>query len=458
MLLLAAFPVSGSRCGASRRREPFMRHIAIVGSGPAGYYTAEAAAKTWGDGVRIDVFDRLPVPFGLIRTGVAPDHQSIKGVSARYQKTALADNVRFVGNVTLGEQVSVEELRALYDAVILATGAPADRSLGIEGSDLGNVFGSAAFVGWYNGHPAFARLDPDLTGSHVVVVGVGNVALDVARILAKTPEEFAGSDIVDHALRSLAAGKVRRITILGRRGPHQVQMTPKELGELGHLDRAAPHVDPADLPPPEADEGLEPGLRKSVALLRQFASEAQEKPIAIDFDFFASPRRFVESGGRVTHVEVEETAFDGTRLAATGRMYTIPADLVVTCIGYRTTAIPGVPFDEAAGRFVNEDGRIGPGLYCVGWAKRGPTGTIGTNRPDGYNVIERVESDIGEGSGKAGRAGFDALAAERDLDVVTFRDWQEIEKAEAAAARAGAPREKFVDIERMIAARRKARD
>lgn len=431
-----------------------MRHIAIVGSGPAGYYTAEAAAKTWGDGVRIDVFDQLPVPFGLIRTGVAPDHQSIKGVSSRYQKTALADNVRFVGNVTLGEKVSVEDLRTLYDAVILATGAPADRSLGIEGSDLDNVFGSAAFVGWYNGHPAFARLDPDLTGSHFVIVGVGNVALDVARILSKTPEEFAGSDIVDHALRSLAASKVERITILGRRGPHQIQMTPKELGELGHLERASPHVELADLPPQAADAGLEPGQRKSVSLLRQFAEETEPKPIDIAFDFFANPRRLLGTDGHVTHVEVEETALDDAGVVATGRTYTIPADLVVSCIGYRTAAIPGVPFDEAAGRFINEDGRIGPGLYCVGWAKRGPTGTIGTNRPDGYNVIELVESDIGEGSGKAGRAGFDSLAASRNLDIVTFRDWQEIEKAEAAAARAGSPREKFVDIEQMIAARR----
>ena len=430
-----------------------MRHIAIVGSGPAGYYTAEAAVKLWGDDVRVDIIDRLPVPFGLIRTGVAPDHQSIKAVSLRYQKTTLADNVRFVGNVAIGEDVSIADLGALYDAVILATGAPADRVLNIPGRDLGNVFGSAAFVGWYNGHPAFARLDPDVSGKHAVVVGVGNVALDVARILSKTPDEFAGSDIVGHALDALHNSGIKRITILGRRGPHQIQMTPKELGELLHLERAAPHVAPEDLPSVNEDETLPPGQRKSVALLREFTVPAAAKPIAIEFDFFASPLRLEGAGGRVSEVEIEETMLDGGRAMPTGRTYRIPADIVVTCIGYRSTPIPGVPFDEEAGRFANVDGRIAPGLYCVGWAKRGPTGTIGTNRPDGYNVIERVADDIGDGTGKEGRAGFDALTKARGLDIVTFRDWQEIERAENAAAREGSPREKFVDIESMIAAR-----
>ena len=187
-----------------------MRHIAIVGSGPAGYYTAEAAQKQWGDDVRVDIFDRLPVPYGLIRTGVAPDHQSIKGVYRRFEATALSANVRFIGNVTIGKDVSVAELQELYDAVVLATGAPRDRELGIPGDQLGNVFGSAGFVGWYNGHPEFAALDPDLSGHTAVVIGMGNVALDVARILAKSREEFAGSDIVDHALERSRASSARR--------------------------------------------------------------------------------------------------------------------------------------------------------------------------------------------------------------------------------------------------------
>src|SRR5688572_11076050 len=274
-----------------------MRHIAIIGSGPAGYYTAEAAQKAFGDDVRIDVFDRLPVPYGLIRTGVAPDHQSIKAVSKRYEKVALSDNVRFVGNVAIGEDVTIPELRALYDAVVLATGAPRDRPLGIPGEELRNVFGSAAFVGWYSGHPQFTELSPDLSGRTAVVIGMGNVALDVARILAKTTAEFAGSDIVAHALDALAASRLERIVILGRRGPHHIMMTPKELGELGELERAAPHVTPADLPAPEEDAILEPGLRKSVAHLRAFSATPEhiraEKPVALEFVFMSSPKALI---------------------------------------------------------------------------------------------------------------------------------------------------------------------
>jgi NADPH-dependent glutamate synthase beta subunit-like oxidoreductase len=211
-----------------------MRHIAVVGSGPAGYYTAEAAQKKFGDDVRIDIIDRLPVPYGLIRFGVAPDHQSIKGVSKRYEAVNLSENVRFVGNVTVGRDVSIGELQSLYDAVVLATGAPHDRQMGIKGEDLPGVVGSAAFVGWYNGHPDFADLDPDIDGPGAVIVGNGNVALDVTRILAKTRDEFHGADIVDHALDRLDHSGIRRITILGRRGPHQIAMTPKELGAVSY--------------------------------------------------------------------------------------------------------------------------------------------------------------------------------------------------------------------------------
>ncbi|TIX50772.1 FAD-dependent oxidoreductase [Alteraurantiacibacter aquimixticola] len=437
-----------------------MRHIAIIGSGPAGYYTAEAAQKAFGEDVRVDIFDCLPVPYGLIRTGVAPDHQSIKGVSRRYEKVALSDNVRFVGNVTIGKDISVAELQGLYDAVILATGAPKDRELGISGDDLGNVFGSAAFVGWYNGHPQFADLDPDLSGRTAVVIGMGNVALDVARMLAKTQAEFAGSDIVSHALDALAASNIERIVLLGRRGPHQIMMTPKELGELGHLERACPHVYQGDLPDEAEDAMLEPGLRKSVTALREFAAIPEhiraEKPVAIEFAFFAQPVA-LEGDGKVQSITVEHTELVRGRAQGTGEKAKLEADLVVNCIGYRTSPIPGVPFDERAGRFANDEGRILPGLYCVGWARRGPSGTIGTNRPDGYGIVEEIAADMADGTlgpaGKEGRAGFDALATERGLDVVTFADWKRIEEAEEQAAREGAPREKFVDVEAMIRAR-----
>lgn len=434
-----------------------MRHIAIVGSGPAGYYTAEAAVKQWGEDARVDIFDKLPVPFGLIRTGVAPDHQSIKAVARRYEKTAIGDTVRFAGNVEIGRDIAIEELTELYDAVILATGAPRDRDLPIPGADSANVFGSAAFVGWYNGHPEYAALAPDLSGRHAVIIGMGNVALDVARILSKTEAEFEGSDIVAHALERLRDSNIETITILGRRGPHQIMMTPKELGELLRLERAVPRVENADLPPPESDDMLDPGQRKSVTLLREFAalspSDRADKPLSINFDFFASPTLIEQEGGQLSGLVVERTELKDGRAVGSGETYRIPADLLISCIGYRTSPIVGVPFDERAGRFPNEEGRIAPALYCVGWAKRGPSGTIGTNRPDGYAVIEKVAEDIVEGAGKRGRDGFDELAQKRTLDVVTFRDWQRIEEAEIAAARSGAPREKFVDIESMIAAR-----
>lgn len=434
-----------------------MRHIAIIGSGPAGYYTAESLQKTLGDAVRIDIIDRLPAPFGLIRSGVAPDHQSIKAVSRRYEAVNLTENVRFVGNMAVGKDVAIDELMAIYDAVVLATGAPNDRPMDIPGADLPGVIGSAAFVGWYNGHPDYAALHPPLDGNGAVVVGNGNVALDVARILAKTRAEFTGSDIVAHALDALEHSHIRSITLLGRRGPHQIAMTPKELGELGHLERATPRVDPADFPDIAADALLEPGMRKSVTHLREFAANPVAKPVTIEFDFFSRPVA-VEGDGRAERVIVERTRLDEElRSVGTGEHYAVPAGLVVTCIGYQTPPIPGVPYEHGRGRFANADGMILPGLYCVGWARRGPTGTIGTNKPDGAMIAERIIADSGgDGftpSGKRGRQALDDIIAARDINIVTFRDWQKIDAAEIAAARMGAPREKFVGIGAMLDAK-----
>ena len=433
-----------------------MRHIAIIGSGPAGYYTAEAAQKKYGDDVRVDIIDRLPVPFGLIRTGVAPDHQSIKAVARRYEKTNLGENVRFVGNVTVGEDISIGELQELYDAVILATGAPQDRVLDIPGSDLPGVIGSAAFVGWYNGHPDHKDLDPPLDARSVAIIGNGNVALDVARILAKTESEFVGSDIVGHALDGLKQHSIDKITFLGRRGPHQIAMTPKELGELSKLERARPVVDPEDLPEEGADALLEPGMRKSVTHLRDFLTanaDAADKPIHIVFDFFAMPVE-IQGDGKVERLIVEKTELDNElRSIGTGERYELECELVISCIGYRTPPIDGVPYEHGRGRFANDEGRIMPGLYCVGWAKRGPSGTIGTNKPDGFAVIDLIDEDIADNSDKAGRKGLDDLLAKRGVESVTFRDWQKIDEAEILRAREGSPREKFVAIEEMIAAR-----
>jgi len=426
-----------------------MRHFAVVGSGPAGFYTAEALVKAYGEGASIDIIDRYPVPYGLIRFGVAPDHQSLKAVSKRYDQVAGENSVRFVGNVNVGRDVSVAELTSLYDAVILAIGAPHDRKLGIPGEDLPGVVGSAEFVGWYNGHPDFADLAPPLDGTHAAVIGNGNVALDCARILSKNIHEFEGSDIVGHALEALEKGSVETVTILGRRGPHQISMTPKELGELGHLEIATPVVDATDFPPVEADDALEPGHRKSITILRDFAGNGPDasKSKRIVFDFFAKPIR-IEGDGKAERLIVERTVLDEAGAAkGTGETYEVPASLIVTSIGYQTPRMEGVPYDERGGKFANGQGKIADGLYAVGWARRGPTGTIGTNRPDGYEVAEKVAAAMPAGSdgGKQGGAGLNALLSGRGVDSTSFDDWRAIEAAEVAAARPGSPREKFVN-------------
>ena len=425
-----------------------MRHFAVVGSGPAGFYTAEALERGYGDKARVDILDRYPVPYGLIRFGVAPDHQSLKAVSKRYDKVAESAGVDFIGNVTVGRDISVAELLDLYDAVILATGAPHDRKLGIPGEELPGVVGSAEFVGWYNGHPDFADLDPPLGGTHAAVIGNGNVALDCARILSKTRHEFEGSDIVGHALDALDNSAIRTITILGRRGPHQIAMTPKELGELGHLEAASPIVDEADFPPAEADEALEPGHRKSITLLRGFAATApdQSKPKRMVFDFFAKPLR-IEGDGKAERIVVERTELDEKGAArGTGETYEVPASLIITAIGYSTSPIAEVPFE--GGKFVNQSGRISDRLYAVGWARRGPTGTIGTNRPDGYEVADQIAAEMPPGSSqdRRGAEGLKRLLESRGVMATDYDDWRKIEQTEVSNARPGSPREKFVRV------------
>lgn len=426
-----------------------MRHFAVVGSGPAGFYTAEALEKAYGDKARVDILDRYAVPYGLIRFGVAPDHQSLKAVSKRYDKVVETAGVDFIGNVTIGRDVSVAELLELYDAVILATGAPHDRKLGIPGEDLPGVIGSAEFVGWYNGHPDFADLDPPLDGTHAAVIGNGNVALDCARILSKTRKEFEGSDIVGHALDALDHSAIRTITILGRRGPHQIAMTPKELGELGHLEAASPIVDAADFPPLEADEALEPGNRKSITILRGFAEAGPDgaKPKRMVLDFFAKPVA-IEGDGKAEKIIVERTKLDEKGAArGTGETYEVPASLIVSAIGYSTSPIPDVPFE--GGKFVNQQGRIADRLYAVGWARRGPTGTIGTNRPDGYEVADQIAAAMPAGSSesRAGAEGLKKLLEGRGVMPTDYDDWRKIEETETANARPGSPREKFVRVE-----------
>jgi NADPH-dependent glutamate synthase beta subunit-like oxidoreductase len=431
-----------------------MRHLAVVGSGPAGFYTAEALQKAYGDAARIDILDRYAVPYGLIRFGVAPDHQSLKAVSKRYDKVAESDGVDFIGNVTVGRDASIAELLDLYDAVILAVGAPHDRKLGIAGEELPGVVGSAEFVGWYNGHPEFADLDPPLGGTHAAVIGNGNVALDCARILSKTRHEFEGSDIVGHALDALDHSAIRTINILGRRGPNQIAMTPKELGELGHLEAASPAVDIADFPPLEADDALEPGQRKSITILRGFAATPPDpaKAKRMVFDFFAKPLR-IEGDGKAQTIIVERTELDEKGAAPrTGETYGVPASLIVTCIGYSSSPIDGVAYDERGGKFLNDQGRIADRLYAVGWARRGPTGTIGTNRPDGYEVADRIAAEMPPGSSgdRPGAEGLKRLLESRGVMPTDYDDWRRIEETEIARARPGSPREKFVRVEHWL--------
>ena len=427
-----------------------MLHLAIIGSGPAGFYTAEAALKAFGEAVRIDIIDRLPTPYGLIRAGVAPDHQSIKAVSRRYDSVADDARVRFLGHVEVGRDVSVAELLACFDHVVLATGAPLDRPLGIPGDDLPGVIGSSAFVGWYNGHPDCRDLAPPLDSPTVAIVGNGNVAIDCARILAKTVAELQDSDIVNHALDPLSVSGVRDIHILGRRGPHQASFTLKEVGEMGELARAHPLVSAADFPPPEADQALETGQRRVVEVLRRFAAlpPAPDRPVRLHFDFFHRPLRVI-GRDRAEGLEVALTRVDADgRAVDTGATRLIPAGLVISAIGYRTAPIPGVPFDEGAGRFVNSEGLIAPGLWCVGWARRGPSGTIGTNRSDGFALIERLAARAVP-AGKPGRAGLDSLLAGRGVATASFSDWRRIDAVEVSRARPGAPREKIVTLDEL---------
>ncbi len=428
-----------------------MLHVAIVGAGPAGFYTAEALVKRLGTGVAVDLIDCLPTPYGLIRAGVAPDHQSIKAVDRRYH-AVLAGGVRFVGDVVVGQGgIAVDDLLGLYDAVVLATGAPRDRRLGIPGEDLPGVIGSGAFVGWYNGHPDYVDLDVPLAGPGVAVIGNGNVAIDVARVLAKTPAELAHSDLAAHARAALAASGVRDIHIVGRRGPYQASFTPKEIGEMGELARARPAVDPADLPDASGDAALDPGLRKVVAHLRAFAAAPfRPTPVTIAFDFLTRPVA-IDADGDGLRLTVERTRLEGDRAVGTGLTRTIDCGLIVGAIGYQSTPIAGVPFDAARGRVVSDAGRVAERLYVTGWARRGPSGTIGTNKPDGAETASRLIVEVVPGD-RAGGAGLDALLAERGVRPVTFAGWQAIDAAEIAAATHPAPREKMVSRDALRAA------
>ncbi|GIK99259.1 MAG: NADP oxidoreductase [Alphaproteobacteria bacterium] len=423
-----------------------LRSVAVVGSGPAGLYAAEGLARKHPD-LRIDVIERLPTPFGLVRSGVAPDHQGTKAIQRQFGKLLQRPGLRFLGNVEVGRDVSLDELRAIYDAVILAIGAALDRRLGIPGEDLPGVYGSGAFVGWYNGHPDWRDLDPRLAGPSVAIIGNGNVAVDVARVLAKSPAEMTASDICAHAAATIAAAPVAEIWLIGRRGPAEASWTPAELAELGRLERAAPVIDPAGIPEciDESDARLLRIREKNLEILRGFAAEGDRtKPIRLRFLFNAAPVE-IAGDGRAERLRLARRE--------TGEAFEIPASTVITAIGYRCFGCAGAPLDAERGTIANLDGRVAPGLWVVGWAKRGPSGTIPTNRAESFAVAESVAAELAQGNArKPGPDALDRLLAGRGVTVIDRPAWLRIDAAEAARARPGAPREKLVTIVELVAA------
>jgi ferredoxin--NADP+ reductase len=427
--------------------------IAIVGAGPSGFYTAEALAKSPVD-CRVDILERLPAPYGLIRYGVAPDHEKTKNVTRSFDRTAGHERVGYYGNIEIGRDLSLDELRGLYDAVVIATGAPLDRPLGVPGDDKTGVFGAAAFVGWYNGHPDFRDLAPDLRTDSVAIIGNGNVALDVARILAKTPEELAATDLPDYAVAGLDAATVTELYIFGRRGPVESKWANVELREMGGLSDCLPVVDPAQLPEHITDDLSERDRRlreKNMATLRGFTElEAGERRKRVHFCFYAKPLE-VLGGERVEALRLERTRVEAGRAVGTGETFEVSCGMVVSSIGYRAQVIEGLPFDEWAGIVSNSDGRVADGLYVVGWAKRGPSGVIGSNKPDGVTLAQQIAEDFDQGA-KPGAAGLEELLAARGARWIGFADWKTIEAAEVAAAAPGAPRKKLVAVEDMLAA------
>lgn len=423
-----------------------MLRVAVVGSGPAGVYTAEALARH--EGVVVDVLDRLPAPFGLVRYGVAPDHEKIKSIQATLRRVLEDPGVRFLGNVEVGgpRGPSPADLRALYGAVVYCFGASADRRLGVPGEDLPGSFSATRFVSWYSGHPD-TELDAfTLLASSVAVFGVGNVAVDVARILARGADELRHTDVPDHCLNGLAESRVEDIHMIGRRGPSQAKFTTKELRELGELAGADVLVrsDELDLDPATADpSALPPAVRRNLDVLRGWADRPpQGRPRRIHLRFFLRPAALV-GDDRVRAVRLERTAPDGNGgVRGTGEYEELAAQMALRSIGYQGVELTGLPFDPSRGIVPNEDGRVlrdgvaSPGEYVAGWIKRGPTGVIGTNRPDGKQTAAAVleDADAGLLRGAGGGDPLDALRA-LGLEPVPWTGWLAIEAAEADLGR-----------------------
>ncbi|HEU4980141.1 MAG TPA: FAD-dependent oxidoreductase [Solirubrobacterales bacterium] len=450
--------------------------VAIVGSGPAGFYTAEHVLKQDGTHAEVDMFDRLPTPYGLVRFGVAPDHPKIKSVIRVYEKTAARPEFRFFGNVEVGTDVTVDELRERYHAVVFAYGTSTDRQLGIPGEELPGSHPATEFVNWYNAHPDFADREFDLSCERVVVIGNGNVAADVARMLALTREELEETDTADHAIEAFAGGSVKEILVLGRRGPAQAAFTNPEVRELGEMVDADIDIDAAEM---ELDElsrewldsdDADPTNRRNVEIFTDFSKrEPEGKNKRIALRFLRSPVE-IQGDGRVERIvigknELQRDESGRIRAVDTGARETIECGLVLRSIGYKGIPIDGCPFDEGRGLIHNDRGRIDdgvgnrvPGMYAVGWIKRGPSGVIGTNKKDAQETVDHLFEDleagkIPEGELATDRGSIEALLTERKPDHVTFEGWQAIDAAEVERGKPnGRPRVKFCRVDELVEA------
>jgi len=441
--------------------------VAVVGSGPAGFYAADALLKSESPIVEVDMIERLPTPWGLVRLGVAPDHPKIKAVSRAFERIATKPGFRFFGNVEVGRDATHADLARIYDAVLYSVGAQTDRRMGIPGEDLPGSWPATAFVGWYNGHPDFQELDFDLSGERAVIVGNGNVAIDVARMLALTSEELAPTDTTDPAIAAIVDAGVREIVMLGRRGPVQAAFTPPELQELGELTGADVVVDPTELDlDPASEAALEHDrerARRNVELLREYAVRTAEgKPKTLHLRFLVSPVA-IHGDGRVEAVEVVRNRLE---LDAQGRIVavptaereTIPCGIVFRSVGYRGVALPGLPFDEATATMPNDRGRVlgVERVYCAGWIKRGPSGVIGTNKKDATESVEVLLEDAQ--AGKLVRSADERLEdmlVERGVPFVEYAGWTSIDGHERALGEPlGRPRVKLATWDELLDAAR----
>jgi ferredoxin/flavodoxin---NADP+ reductase len=448
--------------------------VAIVGSGPAGFYTADWLFRAKDLAIEIDLFERFPTPFGLVRFGVAPDHQKIKRVAAAFERTLGLAGFRFLGNVNVGKDISAEELRKHYDQVVYAYGSATDRRMGIPGEDLAGSHAATAFVGWYNAHPDFVAERFDLSTERAVVVGMGNVAMDVTRVLIRSPDELADTDIAPEALAALRKSRVREIVLLGRRGPAQAAFDQGEIKDIAELEGVDVLVDRDQALAAAADtSGLDAGARKNVQYLAELAERGPTGAARrVVLRFLASPAELSGEDGRVRSIKIEHTELtrrdDGSVSArGTGRHELLETGLVMRSIGYHGTALSGVPFDERAGVIPNVLGRVTdgkggaviPGVYAVGWIKRGPTGLIGTNKSDAKETADKMLEDVKslgrEPSPERSAAAVDALLAARGVHVVGASDWRILDAFELESGKKlGKVREKLCSVEAMLAALR----